>query len=80
MGLLINVLEQGFIFSIMAIGVYITYRILDFPDLSVEGTFPLGASVSGAVSIINGINPFIACLLAFISGKYRRGVVTGYFM
>ncbi|GAA0121001.1 MAG: ABC transporter permease [Clostridium argentinense] len=75
MGLLINVLEQGFIFSIMAIGVYITYRILDFPDLSVEGTFPLGASVA-AVSIINGINPFIACLLAFISGSIG-GVITG---
>ncbi|WP_291562460.1 MULTISPECIES: ABC transporter permease [unclassified Clostridium] len=75
MGLLINILEQGLIFSIMAIGVYITYRILDFPDLSVEGTFPLGASIA-AVCLMNGINPFIACLLAFISGGIG-GVITG---
>lgn len=75
MGLLINILEQGLIFSVMAIGVYITYRILDFPDLSVEGTFPLGASIA-AVCLINGINPFIACLLAFIAGGIG-GVITG---
>jgi len=75
MGLLINILEQGLIFSIMAIGVYITYRILDFPDLSVEGTFPLGAATA-AVCLMNGINPFIACLLAFISGSIG-GVITG---
>jgi len=75
MGLLINILEQGLIFSIMAIGVYITYRILDFPDLSVEGTFPLGAATA-AVCLMNGINPFIACLLAFISGSIG-GIITG---
>lgn len=75
MGLLINILEQGLIFSIMAIGVYITYKILDFPDLSVEGTFPLGAATA-AVCLMNGINPFIACLLAFISGSIG-GVITG---
>ncbi|ARC83489.1 branched-chain amino acid transport system / permease component family protein [Clostridium argentinense CDC 2741] len=75
MGLLINILEQGLIFSIMAIGVYITYRILDFPDLSVEGTFPLGAATA-AVCLMNGINPFVACLLAFISGSIG-GIITG---
>ena len=42
LGLLTNVLEEGFIYGIMAVGVYITYSVLDFPDLSVDGTFPLG--------------------------------------
>ena len=45
-GFIINILEQGFIFAIMAIGVYITYKILDFPDMSVDGTFALGAAVT----------------------------------
>ena len=44
-GLLQVTIEQGLIFSVLSIGVYITYKILDFPDLSVEGTFPLGAFV-----------------------------------
>lgn len=75
MDLLISTLEQGLIFSIVAIGVYITYRILDFPDLSVDGTFPLGAAVA-AVCLIKNINPFTACLLAFIAGCIG-GTVTG---
>ncbi|WP_315117013.1 ABC transporter permease subunit [uncultured Clostridium sp.] len=77
MSILINILEQGLIFSIMAVGVYITYRILDFPDLSVDGTFPLGASVT-AMCLINAINPFATCLLAFISGGIG-GAITGLF-
>lgn len=44
--LIIGVFEQGFIYAIMALGVYITYKILDFPDLSVDSTFPLGAAVT----------------------------------
>ena len=44
-GLVLVTLEQGLIFGILAMGVYITYKILDFPDLSVEGSFPLGAFV-----------------------------------
>ena len=44
-----GVLEQGFIYGIMALGVYITYKILDFPDLSVDGTFPLGAAISAVL-------------------------------
>ncbi|MBU5483615.1 ABC transporter permease [Clostridium sp. MSJ-11] len=77
MSILINILEQGLIFSIMAVGVYITYGILDFPDLSVDGTFPLGASVT-AMCLIKGIDPFIACLLAFIAGGIG-GAITGLF-
>ena len=43
LGLLVNILEEGLIYGVMALGVYITYKILDFPDLSVDGTFTLGA-------------------------------------
>ncbi len=52
--ILIGILEQGFIYGILALGVYITYRILDFPDLSVDGTFPMGAAVA-AVMITVGL-------------------------
>lgn len=47
MGIILGILEQGLIYAILALGVYITYRILDFPDLSVDSTFPLGAAVTG---------------------------------
>lgn len=72
----LSVLEQGLIFGVMVLGVYITYRILDFPDLSVEGSFPLGAAVT-ASCIIHGINPYIAAFLSFISGALA-GAATGY--
>ncbi|NSJ93088.1 ABC transporter permease, partial [Coprococcus sp. MSK.21.13] len=62
MDILINVLEQGLIFSIVSLGVYISYKILDFPDLSADGTFPLGAAVTAAL-IVKGVNPFIACIV-----------------
>lgn len=75
MDILISVLEQGFIFSIVALGVYITYRILDFPDLSVDGTFPLGAAVA-AICLMKNINPFISCIFAFIAGGVG-GTATG---
>lgn len=75
MDILLSVLEQGLIFSIVALGVYITYRILDFPDLSVDGTFPLGAAVA-AICLMKNINPFISCLFAFIAGGFG-GAVTG---
>lgn len=67
MDLIINILEQGLLFGIVAIGVYITYKILDFPDLSVDGTYPLGASICAAL-LIKGINPWIAILIATIGG------------
>ena len=47
--ILIGILEQGLIYGIMALGIYISYKILDFPDLSVDGTFPLGAAVTAAL-------------------------------
>ncbi|MDF2947176.1 MAG: transporter permease [Bacillales bacterium] len=76
MSLLLSVFEQGLIFAIVSIGVYITYKILDFPDLSVDGTFPLGAAVT-SVLLLNGTNPFLASLAAFVTGCIG-GAVTGF--
>ena len=73
--LLINVLEEGLIYGIMAMGVYITYSVLSFPDLSVDGTFPLGCCVT-AVLIANGVNPVLTLLIAFLCGC-AAGLVTG---
>lgn len=75
MSFVISVLEQGLIFGIVALGVYITYKILDFPDLSVDGSFPLGAGVS-ALCLTLGINPFLSIILAFIAGALG-GFLTG---
>jgi len=72
----INALEQGLLFALVAMGVYITYKILDFPDLSVDGTFPLGASISAAL-LINGVNPWISILIATIGGAIA-GSITGF--
>ncbi|NLN81282.1 MAG: ABC transporter permease [Clostridiales bacterium] len=74
-GLVRNILEEGFIYGIMAMGVYITYSVLDFPDLSVDGTFPLGACITAAL-IIAGVNPLLCCLIAYAAGA-AAGVLTG---
>jgi len=70
-----SILIQGLIFAILALGVYITYKILDFPDLSVDGTFPLGAAVT-AVMITKGVNPFVTLPVAFLCGAFA-GMLTG---
>lgn len=75
--LIIGILEQGFIYGIMALGVYISYSILDFPDLSVDGTFPLGIAVC-FVLINNGVNPWLALIPALLCGA-AAGVFTGLF-
>lgn len=75
LGLLVNVLQEGFIYGIMAVGVYITYKVLDFPDLSVDGTFPLGSCIA-AVLITAGVDPWLSCLAAFACGAIA-GCVTG---
>lgn len=77
MTFLLGVLEQGLIFAVGALGVYMTYTILDFPDLSVDGTFSLGAAITGAL-IIKGIDPFMSLGVAFIGGAIG-GLVTGIF-
>lgn len=68
-------MEQGFIYGILALGVYITYKILDFPDLTVDGSFPLGGAV-GAALITKGMSPFLALFLAFLAGALA-GMLTG---
>lgn len=72
----ISILEQGLIFGVMALGVYITYKILDFPDLSVEGSFPLGAAIT-ASCLVQGINPYAATLFAVLAGVIS-GAITGF--
>lgn len=75
MSLLLGILEQGIIYAIMALGVYITYKILDFPDLTVDSSFPLGAAVT-ATMLLSGQNPFVTLLASFAAGCVA-GVVTG---
>ena len=75
MSILIGVLEEGLVYAIMALGVYITYKILDFPDLSVDGTFPLGGAVTVTL-ILAGVNPVLTLFLAFLAGA-AAGLVTG---
>lgn len=68
-------LEEGFMYAILAMGIYITYSILDFPDLSVDGTMPLGA-IGSALLILHGVNPWVALILSFIFGSLA-GAITG---
>lgn len=75
--LIIGILEQGFIYGIMAMGVYITYTILDFPDLSVDGTFPLGIAVC-MLLLRNSFDPWLSLLAAFAAGCIA-GMFTGIF-
>ena len=75
MSFFITILEQGMIYGILALGVYITYKILDFPDLTADGSFPLGAAVSAAM-ISRGINPWLTLPVAFAAGVLA-GICTG---
>lgn len=70
----LGAVEQGLVYGIMVIGVYLTFRILDFPDLTVDGSLPLGASIS-AVAITSGVNPYLSLLLA-TAGGVMAGMVT----
>ena len=56
--IIFGILEEGLVYAIMALGVYITYKILDFPDLSVDGTFPLGAAVTALQTGFLSLVPF----------------------
>ena len=75
MSFFITILEQGMIYGILAQGVYITYKILDFPDLTADGSFPLGAAVSAAM-ISQGINPWLTLPVSFAAGVFA-GICTG---
>jgi len=70
----LGALEQGLLYGIMVVGVFLTFRVLDFPDLTVDGSLPLGAAVS-AVALTHGIHPLAALLLAMIAG-FMAGMVT----
>lgn len=72
---MITAVELGLIYAIMALGVYLTFRILDFPDLTVDGSFTTGAATA-SICIVNGVNPIVATLIAFAIGTLA-GVITG---
>lgn len=73
--ILLDILNEGLMYALLAMGMYITYSILDFPDLSVDGTFPLGAVLSG-VLILQGVDPWLCLLISFAAGM-AAGVLTG---
>ena len=75
LNILIDILSEGLMYALLAMGMYITYSILDFPDLSVDGTFPLGAVLSG-VLIIQGVDPWLCLVISFAAGM-AAGVLTG---
>lgn len=72
---MIAALDLGLVFGIMALGVYLTFRVLDFPDLTVDGSFTTGAAVA-ASGIIGGVPPLVATLLGLVAGALA-GLVTG---
>ena len=76
MDLVISTVAQGLLWALLAIGVYLTFRVLDIADLTVEGSFPLGAAVA-ATMLVAGYHPIAAILGACVAGMIS-GVVTGF--
>ena len=74
--LIISTIAQGLLWALLALGVFITFRILDVADLTVEGSFPMGAAIS-AVLITMGVNPWVTVIVAGIGGMIA-GAVTGW--
>ena len=74
--IILSALSQGLLWSIMAIGVFITFRILDIADLTAEGSFPLGAATT-ALLIVKGVSPLLATIAGFVSGMIA-GAVSGF--
>ena len=72
----IGAVETGLVFALVALGSYLTFRILDFPDLTVEGSFPLGAAVSAKL-MISGVDPWTASLAGGVAGSLA-GLATGF--
>ncbi|CAJ1229008.1 ABC transporter permease [Levilactobacillus zymae] len=75
MSLMVSAIGQGLLWAVLGVGLFLTFRILDFADMTVEGTFPLGAATCVA-AISNGMSPIVATLLAFIVGSLA-GLITG---
>ena len=72
---MIGAVEVGLIYGVMALGVYLTFRVLNFPDLTVDGSFTTGAATA-AVGILNGWHPVLATLAGFVTG-FIAGGITG---
>lgn len=65
--MIVSIISQGFVWAILGLGIFMTFRILNFPDMTTEGSFPLGGAV--AVTLITkGVNPFLATLVAVGAG------------
>ena len=75
MSLLIGSIIIGLILSLLALGMFISFRVFDFPDITAEGSFTFGAA-TGAALIVAGVNPLLASLIAFFAGMIA-GAVTG---
>ena len=73
MELWVGAINLGLLYAFMAMGVFITFRIHDFPDITVDGSFVTGAAVT-AVLIVSGVNPFIALALSFFAGAFAGGI------
>lgn len=73
--LIVSTLTQGLIYALLSYGVYITYSVLDFPDLTVDSSFPLGAAVT-AILLLQGVNPWVTLLCAAGAGAVA-GLCTG---
>ncbi len=69
-------LEVGLIYGLVALGVYLTFRVLDFPDLTVDGSFPMGAAVA-ATMIVAGVDPWISTFAAIFAAA-ASGAVTAF--
>lgn len=76
MSLGVSAIGQGLLYGLMGVGLFLTFRILDFPDMTVEGTFPLGAAVTVA-AITHGVTPLLATLLGMLAGM-AAGAITGF--
>jgi len=74
--ILLQACYEGLVFGLVTIGIYITFRVLSFPDLSVDGTFPLGAATAAVLIHVKGIDPFAATLAGFGAGL-GAGFITG---
>ncbi|MEE0354096.1 MAG: ABC transporter permease [Treponema sp.] len=75
-GAMLGAVSQGVLWGIMALGVYITFKILDFADMTVDGSFALGGCVC-ALLIVRGVNPLLAVFAATVAGSIA-GLVTGF--
>src|SRR5574341_1313501 len=73
--MIVSTINQGLLWAILGLGIFLTFRILNFPDMTAEGSFPLGGAV--AVTLITqGVNPLMATIAAFVAGC-AAGLITG---